>query len=122
VTRKLLESEREVQVLQPLVIAALNRIEGVGVFPNKRGKIPAPWGGYVEYGLVDGAADIIGCARGWFLAVETKSKTGRQAEAQKAFERWTLSKGGIYLMPRTEEEAVSGLLQELHRRGVRAHG
>lgn len=122
-TKALSAEELEVQALQPRVLVAVNAIEGVRAWPNKRGKMPAPWGGWVEYGLCPGAADVIGCARGWFLALELKSRTGRQREEQKTFERVVRGIcGGIYLMPRSEEEAVEGVLRELQLRGARAHG
>ena len=118
-TRRLSPQEHEAPLLKG-VILRVNAIEGCRLWPNIRRKVPMPWGGWAEFGLCPGAADAIGLARGWFLAIETKSATGRQREEQRVFERVVREIcGGIYLMPRSEEEAVQGVLRELEQRGAR---
>lgn len=63
----------------------------------------------VRFGL-EGIADIMGTCAGLAIAVEMKDATGRQRTAQKNFERaWTRA-GGVYIMARTVEQAVRGVL------------
>ena len=56
----------------------------------------------VKYGL-EGSADIIGiiAPRGTFLAIEVKTGTGRQSDAQKRFESMIKKYGGIYIVARS---------------------
>lgn len=61
-----------------------------------------------------GGADLIGILDGKPLAVEVKSQSGRQSDEQKRFQSLWESRGGIYLMPRSVEDAVR-LIAE-HRR------
>lgn len=67
---------------------------------SSRGAVP------VVYGVGNpGGADLIGCARGRFLAVETKARIGRQSPAQQDFQRIVESLGGIYAIVRSEGQA-----------------
>jgi len=58
-----------------------------------------------------GGADLIGCFRGRFLAVEIKTPTGRQSPEQRAFQQLIESKGGIYVILRSVEDARAWLAQ-----------
>lgn len=62
----------------------------------------------VKFGL-EGSADIIGAHAGRPLAVEMKAENGRQRESQILFERAWVRVGGIYILARSAEEAVSAL-------------
>lgn len=66
----------------------------------------------VTFGLT-GSADIIGAIQGRPVAVESKTSTGRQAPDQSAFERQWVKAGGLYVLARTENEAVEALLAGL---------
>ncbi len=107
---------------------------GVRVWRNQTGALPDRAGRIVRFGLT-GSADIIGIRRlvvespryisvmlddvplkpvavgapvGQFIAVECKSATGRQSDAQRAFQRMIDSLGGLYILARD----VSDLYQE----------
>lgn len=58
----------------------------------------------VRFGL-EGSGDIIGVTRGRPLAVETKTESGKQREAQIIFERAWVKCGGIYVLARSAAEA-----------------
>ncbi len=59
------------------------------------------------YGLADGAADYIGlwAPSGRFVAIEFKTRSGRQAANQKAFARLVDKQGGAYFLVRCPEDA-----------------
>jgi hypothetical protein len=60
----------------------------------------------IRFGLV-GSADLLGILRGGrFLAVEVKTKRGRQNEAQRNFQRMIESMGGIYVLARDVQTVV----------------
>lgn len=44
-----------------------------------------------------------------WLGVECKTRTGRQSEAQRAWQRWAAAAGGIYLVARSAREAAAEL-------------
>lgn len=50
---------------------------------------------FIKYGY-PGSADFIGLFNGRFLAIEFKSKNGKQSIYQKEFEKNVTEKGGIY--------------------------
>ena len=65
----------------------------------------------VTYGLV-GSADIIGVLGpdGRAIAVEVKTATGRQSEQQRKFEAAFRRCGGLYILARSVDDALKGLL------------
>jgi hypothetical protein len=62
----------------------------------------------IDFGLA-GSGDIIGATGGRPLAVEVKTLTGRQADQQKKFEIAWRKVGGIYILARSADEALSKL-------------
>jgi hypothetical protein len=72
----------------------------------------------VRYG-VNGCADISGMVTidglGVRLEVEVKSATGRQSPDQKRFEAMIRSRGGVYILARSVDEAVAMLEAEVAR-------
>ena len=69
-----------------------------GAFETKRG-------GFVRCTDTPGIADIIGVTGdGRALAVECKSKTGRQSAEQKAFETNWSGRGGLYVLARNVDD------------------
>lgn len=56
-----------------------------------------------------GAADILACYRGRFLAIEVKSKTGRVSPEQVAFLSEVKRAGGIALVARSVEDVRAAL-------------
>lgn len=70
----------------------------------------------VRYGVGNpGGADLIGLFRGVFVAVEIKTPTGRQSPDQIKWQRLVESKGGLYVIVRSEQDARD-LLADLHHR------
>lgn len=76
---------------------------------------------FIRFGL-PGMADISGIfslglehAHGLRIEIECKSKTGRQSEAQRAFQTMIEAYGGIYLLVRSPDE----LLGELEKIGLK---
>lgn len=63
----------------------------------------------VSFGLV-GSADIIGAIQGRPTAIETKAQRGGQSTEQLAFERQWTRAGGLYVLARSEDEALEGVL------------
>ena len=77
----------------------------------------------MRYG-VNGCADISGLVTidgmGVRLEVEVKSATGRQSPDQKRFEQMIRSRGGVYILARSVDEAVAMLETEVARiKGVK---
>lgn len=59
-----------------------------------------------KYGYANpGGADIIGCFRGHFVAVELKSSVGRQRPEQRLFQQRVERHGGVYAIVRSEDDA-----------------
>lgn len=62
----------------------------------------------VRYGVGNpGGADLIGVYNGRFVAVEIKTPTGKQTEEQRTFQRLVESKGGVYVVLRSVDEALA---------------
>jgi len=93
--------------LQDAIRLALGRDRGVLIFRNNIGHAVMRHGARVTFGVGGpGGADLIGILDGKPLAIEVKSATGRQSEEQRRFQALWESRGGIYLMPRSVEDAV----------------
>lgn len=91
--------------LQDEIRLALGRIPGLVLFRNNIG-VADMRGCKVRFGVGGpGGADLIGIYNGRFVAVEIKTQTGRQSEEQATFQRLVESKGGIYKVLRSVEEA-----------------
>jgi hypothetical protein len=74
-------------------------------------------GDHFVHGAQAGTADLIGCMRGWPIAVEVKTPTGRMQASQVQFaERWRAT-GGIYLVARGIDD-LAGLLDLTDRSAV----
>lgn len=92
------------------VLLAVSAIPGVVVWRQNSGLYYTPdgHGGFRRVrAAIPGAADITGLARGRRLEIEVKAATGRLREDQVEFGRMVLENGGIYLVVRSEEEAVA---------------
>lgn len=100
---------------QAAILKYLGNRKDVRCWRNNTGRIADKTGRVVSFGLV-GSADIIGirvcrCNSeptvspfGQFLAVEVKSDTGRQSEAQKNFQAMVEAFGGLYVLARRVED------------------
>lgn len=54
-----------------------------------------------------GSADVVGVLRGRFVEVEVKTRTGKQRPEQAAHQAAVERAGGIYIVARSAEEAIS---------------
>lgn len=93
--------------LQDAIRLALGNVPGLVLWRNNIGV--AEMRGYkVRFGVGGpGGADLIGCYRGRFVAVEIKTPTGRQSPDQKTFQQLVESKGGTYVILRSVDEALA---------------
>ncbi len=62
-----------------------------------------------------GGGDLLGLFRGRYIEVEVKTPTGRQSPEQRQHQHMVESKGGLYFIVRSEDDARA-VLAELHRR------
>lgn len=68
----------------------------------------------IRFGL-PGSPDILGLTCGRFFGLETKTRSGRQSDEQKAFARAVVAAGGQYELVRAVEDAVAVPLSLLQR-------
>lgn len=102
-------------IIQDQVRLALNHPDGCW-HRNNIGSAVMNGGMRVSFGVGGaGGADLIGLFRGRFVAVEIKTPIGRQSAEQKVYQRLVESKGGVYAIVRSVEDAHA-LLAELERR------
>jgi hypothetical protein len=76
-------------------------------------------GNFIRYGFL-GAADITGVLKGGYR-VEIEVKTGKasQQQNQKIFEKNMKMWGAIYLVVRSEQDALNSLQIEAKKKGVK---
>ena len=58
---------------------------------------------------VKGAPDIVCVVDGQYVGIEVKSPSGRQNEAQKAFQKSLEEAGGRYILARSVDDVIYGL-------------
>ena len=106
----LLESpaELETPIMRDILVAA-TALPGVHLWRHNTGLARTIDGRYIRFGLI-GSADIIGAVRGHPVAIETKRTVGgRHAKKQQDFaEAWTKA-GGVYILARSVDDALSAL-------------
>jgi hypothetical protein len=66
---------------------------------------------------VPGGGDAYGTSKGLPFQIETKTLTGPQRTTQIHFEQAWVKAGGIYILARSADEAVSRLKKEIARKG-----
>jgi hypothetical protein len=95
--------------LQDAVRLALGADPELLLLRNNIGKAEIR-GRWVAYGVGGpGGADLIGIFRGRFVAVEIKTATGRQSPEQRMFQQLVERKGGVYVVLRSVEDAITWL-------------
>lgn len=96
--------------IQQLIMLAIGSRPGIRIWRNQTGALKDERGHLIRFGLV-GSADILGIMSpgGRFLAIEVKTHTGRQTEQQASFQRMIESHGGLYVLARSVQDAVSAL-------------
>ena len=71
--------------------------------------VGASFGGRVMRFGVPGMADIGGVFRGRHVEIEVKASSGRQSKQQRRWQRAVERAGGVYVLARTPDEALSAL-------------
>lgn len=56
-----------------------------------------------------GDPDIVSCVDGYYLAIEAKSKVGRQSDIQKVRQGQIERSGGMYIIARSVEDALKAV-------------
>lgn len=98
--------------LQDAIRLALGNDPDLALWRNNVGNVEARTGYRIAFGVGGpGAADLIGLYRGRFVAIEVKTPTGRQNPDQRRFENLVHSKGGIYVVLRSVDDAKAWLAQ-----------
>ncbi|WP_265499592.1 VRR-NUC domain-containing protein [Paracoccus beibuensis] len=62
----------------------------------------------ISFGL-KGSPDILGCLGGRFIGIEVKTESGKQREAQAKFQKAFERAGGVYIIARSVEDALSAV-------------
>lgn len=82
---------------------------GYYVWRQNSGTVRTEWGTYVKLAPA-GTADIIGMTpQGQFIAIETKTATGKQRFSQEVFQRRVEDNKGIYILARSVTELIEKL-------------
>ena len=106
-------SNAETDIHNRILVALSKQYHPRGIFWRQNaGRVRSDRGAWVSLGP-PGIADIVGVIDGRAVFVEVKTKTGRQREAQRKFQAAIEKAGGIYLIARSPEEAISGLRARL---------
>jgi hypothetical protein len=81
------------------ILAVIGSRNDVRVWRNNTGTL------IDSLGLV-GSADILGiiAPQGRFLAIECKTRTGKQSDQQRNFQKMIEAMGGIYILARSLED------------------
>ena len=82
---------------------------GVTLWRNNCGVAKWDNGARTRYGLGLGSADLVGCYKGRFIAIEVKATTG-QSDAQVCWQRAVERAGGLYVLAYDVETAVRAVL------------
>jgi hypothetical protein len=102
---KPIRKANETRDLTHPIRVAINTMPGVRVWRNNVGRVPLPSGGWLQYGLAIGSADLIGLVDGRFFALETKSAKRKQTPEQIAWASVVRSMGGFACVVRSVDEA-----------------
>jgi hypothetical protein len=84
---------------------ALGSVPGLVLWPCVSGVFQAPNGATVKTGLGDGAADLVGCYRGRFVALEVKAGRDRHRENQRDWQACVRTNGGVCEVVHSVDEA-----------------
>lgn len=95
--------------IQAEIMLAIGARPDCRVWRNNSGLYFTPQGNRVR-ASVKGAADILGILRGGrFLAIEVKSAAGQLRTEQERFRDMVTALGGLYVVARSVEDAVSAV-------------
>jgi 5-methylcytosine-specific restriction endonuclease McrA len=90
------------------ILISITAIPGTIFWRNNTGSLPTPHGTRINFGI-PGSPDILGAYRGRFVGIEVKTKSGRQSDAQKNFQRAFAGAGGIYIVAHSPQQALDAL-------------
>ena|SRR5690349_1756793 len=90
------------------ILVAVNRLPDGLFWRVNVGIAATPDGRKMRYGL-RGQADIAGVLNGRHVEIEVKTATGRQSVQQRRWQSAVERAGGVYLVARSVDEAVSAL-------------
>lgn len=97
--------------IQDAIRLALGREPDLVLWRNNCGSAERR-GHHIRFGVGGpGGADLIGIFRGRFVAAEIKSARGRQSEDQRRFQSLVQSKGGVYAVLRSVDDALAWLAE-----------
>ncbi|MGE0206104.1 MAG: hypothetical protein AB7E70_19660 [Hyphomicrobiaceae bacterium] len=98
--------ESEIQDAVRLELGDVRKYPELVLWRNNVGQMIDKDGRRVVFGVGGkGAADLLGLWSGRFVAIELKTDRGRQTDEQRRFELLIQSKGGVYVVLRSVEEA-----------------
>jgi len=103
-----MSSYNQHQILVNQILCALSKFPHIRVWSNNTGSAMSfDSERIIKFGL-EGSADILGVKgpTGQLICVEVKTGKGAQSEAQKRFEKAITSRGGIYIVARSVDDAL----------------
>jgi len=87
------------------VLAAVGALPGVLAWRNNTGALRDVNGRMGRFGM-KGSPDVLVIAGGRFVGIECKTRTGRQSEDQKRWQRACEAAGGVYVLARDVDAPV----------------
>jgi len=107
-------SNAETDIHNRILVALSAAFHPNGIFWRQNaGRIRSDRGAWVSLGP-PGIADIVGLIEGRAVFVEVKTEKGKQRKAQKAFQVAAEKAGGIYIVARYPEDAISQIQNHLY--------
>jgi hypothetical protein len=94
--------------IQAQILLAIGRMPELMIWRQNVGKFRLDTGRVISFGVA-GCPDIIGCYKGRFVGIEVKTPKGRQSDQQINFQAAVERAGGIYILARSVDDAVSAL-------------
>lgn len=77
-------------------------------YRNNSGAFKSANGHFYRFGT-KGSPDIVCVINGQYVGIEVKNATGRQNEAQKAFQKSLVKAGGKYIIARNLDDIIKNL-------------
>lgn len=104
--RPLFQAERDIQAE---ILVAVTSLPGAFFVRQNTGAAKSAKGKLIRFGR-PGQPDIVGCYHGRYVAIEVKTKSGRQSPEQRRYQEIIETVGGVYILARSKDEAVEKLL------------
>ncbi len=94
--------------IQAYILAQLSLLPDCYFWRCNTGAARTKSGGLVKFGT-PGQPDIQGCVAGRWIGIEVKTATGTQSPAQRAFQARIQNAGGVYVLARSLDDALSAV-------------